>query len=92
MSPPTLLIFILACGIFASLFCGKIAALIDTSPEIADIHLHPVHGNAPKQQHNVGWEKPSTAEFSYSTSQDLLWFVQVSRNMTIIIRYYYHYA
>ena len=80
MSPPTLLMFILACGIFASLFCGKIATLIDTSPEIADVHLHPIYGNASKQHHNVGWEKPPSADLSYSTKQDLLWFVQVSVN------------
>ncbi|XP_043209318.1 transmembrane protein 62-like [Amphibalanus amphitrite] len=78
MSPPAIMMFILACGIFASLFCGKIAALIDTSPEIADVHLHPIHGNSAEQHHDAGWNRPSNVDFSYSSTDDLMWFIQVS--------------
>ena len=74
------MMLILACGIFASLFCGKIAALIDTSPEIADVHLHPIHGNAKEKLHDAGWTKPLDSEFSYSLTDDLIWFIQVSKS------------
>ena len=84
MSPPTLLLFILACGIFVSLFCGKITALIDTSPETADVHLHPDFGRTSRQ--GVGWEKPSNTSSSYTTKEDLIWFIQVSDSELVILK------
>ena len=82
MPPPTLLLLVLACGIFASLFCGKITALIDTGPETADVYLHPDYGST--SRHGVGWEKPSNTSSSYTAKEDLIWFIQVSNSESVI--------
>ncbi|XP_037092202.1 transmembrane protein 62-like [Pollicipes pollicipes] len=80
MVSPRLLMYVLFCGIFASLFLSKIATLIETSPEVSGSlpdRISPL-SSLTVQERLAGWDKPDLEDALDNTEDDLMWFMQIS--------------